>query len=77
MQLSPEAVAELHQKLGDMRHSVNNHLTLITTALELMRRKPDVIPRMMESLSDQPEKIRLEVSEYSDVFERILNIRRD
>lgn len=77
IQLTPEAVADLNQKLSDMRHSVNNHLTLVTTALELIRRKPDAIERMLESMADQPERIRNELSEFSDDFEKALQITSD
>jgi hypothetical protein len=77
VQLAPEAVADLNRKLADMRHSVNNHLTLIATALELMRRKPDAIPRMLASLTEQPEKIRNEVSVFSDEFEKAVGITHD
>jgi len=75
--LSPEAVADLNQKLSDMRHSVNNHLTLVTTALELIRRKPDSIERMLESMADQPERIRNELTEFSNELEKVLKITHD
>jgi hypothetical protein len=77
IQLTPEAVADLNRRLSDTRHSVNNHLTLVTTALELIRRKPDSIERMLESMADQPEKIRNELSEFSDAFEKTLGITHD
>jgi hypothetical protein len=40
--LSVQDVAELHQKLKDMRHDINNQLCYIVAALEIMRspRKP-------------------------------------
>ena len=75
--LSPEAVADLNQKLSDTRHSVNNHLTLITTALELIRRKPESIERMLESMADQPERIRSELAQFSDEFEKALQITHE
>ena len=77
VQLSPDVVAELNQKLSDTRHSVNNHLTLVTTALELIRRKPESIERMLESMADQPERIRNELSRFSDEFEKALRITHD
>jgi hypothetical protein len=75
--LSPEAVADLSRKLSDMRHSVNNHLTLVTTALELIRRKPESLERMLESMTDQPERIRNELNEFSGEFEKVLQIIDD
>jgi len=76
LSLSPEEIESLNRKLSDMRHSVNNHLTLLTTALELIRRKPDSIPRMLESMADQPQKIRDELARFSEDFERALKIER-
>ena len=75
--LSPEAVADLNQRLSEARHSINNHLTLIATALELMRRKPDSATRMLASLNEQPQRIRDELARFSDDFERALQITRD
>ena len=75
--LTPEEVAELNRKLSDMRHSVNNHLTLVSTAMELMRRKPDSVERMLESMSEQPERIREELTHFSDEFEAALKITHD
>jgi hypothetical protein len=75
--LPPEAIEALNRKLSDARHNVNNHLTLITTALELIRRKPDSTPRMLESMADQPRKIRDELTRFSDDFEQALKINRE
>jgi len=77
LSLSPEEIEKLNRKLSDMRHSVNNHLTLLTTALELIRRKPDSTPRMLESMADQPQKIRDELVQFSEDFERALKINQD
>ncbi len=75
--LTPPQVAELNRKLSELRHGVNNHLTLITTALELMRRKPDAIPRMVDNLVEQPQKIRDDLARFSEEFELALRITRD
>jgi hypothetical protein len=74
--LSPESIEDLHRKLGDMRHSVNNHLTLLSTAMELFRRKPDAIPRMLENLVEQPVQIRDEIARFSEDLEAALKITR-
>ena len=36
---SPGELQELNRKLSDMRHDINNHLSLIVAALELIRYK--------------------------------------
>jgi hypothetical protein len=75
--LSPEEVAELHRGLSEMRHSINNHLTLMVTAFELMRRKPESAERMVANLIDQPSKIREDVTRFSADLERTLHITAD
>jgi hypothetical protein len=75
--LSPEAVAELNRKLSDTRHSVNNHLTLLTTALELIRRNPAAAERLVGSLVEQPAKVREEILRFSRAFEAMLGITRE
>jgi len=74
--LSPEAIERLHSKLCDMRHSVNNHLTLLATALELFSRKPDAIPKMLDSMMEQPEQIRDEIQHFSEALETAFKITR-
>jgi len=74
--LSPDVIESLHRKLGDMRHSVNNHLTLLSTAMELFRRKPDAIMRMLDSMTDRPEQIRDEIARFSEELESAVKITR-
>jgi hypothetical protein len=75
--LTPAQVEELNTKLSDARHSVNNCLSLIVAATELIRRKPDMTPRMLETVSQQPDKITGELRKLSDYFEQTLGITRD
>ena len=75
--LSPEQVADLNRKFGDLRHNVNNHLALMVAALELIRRKPEMIDRMVNNLTEQPQKILEEIKRFSEEFEKALRITRD
>jgi hypothetical protein len=75
--LSPEEVAELDRRLAEMRHSINNHLTLVVTALELIRRKPDAAERLAANLVDQPQRIREDIGQFSQDLEKALRITRD
>ena len=75
--LSPEQVADLNRKFADLRHNVNNHLALMVAALELIRRKPEMIDRMVNNLTDQPQKILEEIKHFSEEFEKALRITRD
>ena len=45
-------------------------------AVELVRLKPDVVPRMMGTLSEQPAKIGKSMAEFSAAFEKTLEITR-
>lgn len=71
-EVSPEAVRELGSKLATMRHNINNNLALLVAALELLKRKPDMAPRLLESMSQQPDKIVEEMRQFSDAFESAL-----
>ncbi|MEW6161245.1 MAG: hypothetical protein AB1813_27765, partial [Verrucomicrobiota bacterium] len=59
--LSPQHIRDLNQKLSNLRHNVNNHLSLVLAAAELIRRKPDLSARMLDTLTEQPQKIMDEV----------------
>lgn len=75
--LTPEQVAALSRKLSDLRHNVNNNLALMVAALELIRRKPDSVPRMITNLTEQPQKILEEIKKFADEFEKTLKITPD
>jgi hypothetical protein len=74
--LTAEQVAELNDKLASMRHDINNQLSLIIAAVELIRYKPQTMERMMETLVGQPPRISASLTKFSDAFERVLGISR-
>lgn len=76
MTLTVEQIEELNRKLSHMRHDVNNNLSLILAALELMRYKPETTERMMTTLAEQPPKVTKTVADFSTEFEKVLNITR-
>ena len=75
--LSSEEVAELSRNLSDLRHNVNNHLALMVAALELIRRKPEMMDRMVNNLTEQPQKILDEIKKYAEKFEKLLKITHE
>jgi hypothetical protein len=75
--LSVEQVAEINRKLSNLRHDINNNLSLIVAAVELIRHKPAVAERMMVTLAEQPPKITASMKSFSDDFERALGITRE
>ena len=74
--LSVEQITELNQKLSTMRHDVNNHLSLILAAVELVRHKPDLLARMLDTLAAQAPKIGTAITGFSQEFEKNLRINR-
>jgi tagatose-1,6-bisphosphate aldolase len=49
----------------------------MVAALELIRRKPEMIDRMVNNLTEQPQKILEEIKHFSEEFEKVLQITRD
>ncbi len=74
--LSPETIAELNTKLSRMRHDINNHLSLIIAAVELIRYKPEMRDKMTATLVEQPSRIIAEITKFSADFEKGLGITR-
>ncbi len=74
--LSVDEVAELHRKLSTMRHDINNCLSLVVAAAELVRYKPELAEKMLGTLGQQPMKISEAVKKFSAEFERIFGITR-
>jgi hypothetical protein len=74
--LNVEQLADLNSKLSTMRHDINNQLSLIIAAAELIRHKPQLAERMMATLVEQPPKIAAALLKFSTEFEQALGITR-
>lgn len=74
--LSAEQVAELQTQLSKMRHDINNNLSIVIAALELIRYKPEMAERMFSSISQQPAKIGEAMAKFSAEFEKAMGIVR-
>jgi len=74
--LSVEQVGELNRKLSGMRHDVNNKLSLIAAAVELVRRRPENAERFLNSLNEQPRIISELIAQFSTDLETVLHINR-
>jgi len=74
--LSVEQIGELNKKLADLRHDVNNYVSLILASAELLRRKPETAERMLASLNEQPPKIIAAIRQFSTDLETALHISR-
>jgi len=74
--LTPQQVADLNEKLSHLRHDVNNQLALMTAALELVRFRPELQQKMLDTLAEQPPRITAAISQFSAEFEQALGIVR-
>lgn len=74
--LNSSQIEALNKQLSTMRHTVNNHLSLMMAAIELVRRKPEAAERMAGTLTEQPDKIAEAMKKFSADFESTLGIRR-
>lgn len=74
--LTPEQIAELNRKLSAMRHDINNYLSLMMAAVEMIRLRPEDAARRLATLADQPARISRALAEFSAEFERTLGIQR-
>ncbi len=71
-----EQIKDLNQKLSILRHDINNNLSLIMAASELIRHKPHMAERMMATLLEQPPKITAAMTKFSAEFEQAFGIIR-
>jgi len=67
---------DLNRKLAHLRHDINNNLSLMLAALELIRHKPQVAERMLVTLGEQPPKVIASLNKFSAEFEQALGITR-
>ena len=74
--LTVEQLKELNGKLSAMRHDINNKLSLIVAAVELIRHKPQMAENWMATLAEQPSKISDTLARFSLEFEQTFGITR-
>jgi hypothetical protein len=74
--LTSTQIEELNKQLTTMRHNINNYLSLMMAAVELVRRKPEAAERMASTLTDQPLKVTEAMKKFTTEFETTLGIQR-
>jgi hypothetical protein len=72
--LSVEEIRELKQKLSDLRHDVNNNIALMLSAIEMIRRRPENMEKMLDSMERQPRRVNETVIGFSKDLEKALHI---
>lgn len=75
--LTREQARELNEKLSVMRHNVNNYLSLIIAASEVLKINPSALPRMLPTFKDQSDKIISEIKNFSTEFEKALGVCKE
>jgi hypothetical protein len=73
--LSAEQIGDLNKKLSSLRHDVNNNLSLIVAAAEIMKLHPERAGNYLNDLAVKPHKIAESVSQFSVELEKTLQIR--
>lgn len=74
--LSVEQLGDLNRKLSAMRHDINNNLSLIVAAAELIRHKPAMAEKMIVTMAEQPAKIMETIRKFSAEFEQTFGITK-
>lgn len=75
--LTSEEVSELYDKLRAARHNINNSLSLIIAAAELVKLKPDAASRLIDQILSQPDRIVGELSQFGLEFETRMKLPQD
>ena len=75
--LTVEQINDLNRKLATLRHDVNNNLSLIMAAAEIVRRRPETSKQMLDTLSEQPQKIATSIANFSRELETTLGIKHN
>lgn len=74
--LTAKQIAELNEQLSNMRHDLNNNLSLIIAAVEVLQYKPQLMERMKATVAEQPPKMIAAVQKFSAEFEKTFGIKR-
>ena len=72
--LTRTQVETLNKQLATMRHDVNNCLSLVVAAAELIKFNPASADRMATTLAEQPPKIGEKLATFTAAFEAALGI---
>ncbi len=74
--LAVSQIDQLNQQLSTLRHDINNQLSLMLAAAEVIRRKPEAAERMSATFEELPRKITEAMLKFSAEFERNFGIKK-
>ena len=75
--LTAEQIGALNKELSNLRHDINNNLSLVLAAVELIRAKPQMTERMTATIVEQPAKVAAALAKFSAEFEKTFGLKRD
>lgn len=74
--LAVSQIDQLNQQLSTLRHDINNQLSLMLAAAEVIRRKPEAAERMSATFEELPRKITEAMLKFSAEFEKNFGIKK-
>ena len=74
--LTVKQLEDLSRKLADMRHDINNQLSVMAAVVELIRCKPHEVERRLVLLDEQRTKISGSMRKFSSEFNHALGITK-
>ena len=74
--LEPQQISILLKEFATARHDINNALSLISAAAELIRMNPDNLPKMLPTMNEQPAKIGALMQKFTTILESNLRTAR-
>ena len=74
--LAVSQIDQLNQQLSTLRHDINNQLSLMLAATEVIRRKPEAAERMSATFEELPRKITEALLKFSAEFEKNFGITK-
>lgn len=74
--LAVSQIDQLNQQLSNLRHDINNHLSLMVAAAEVIRRKPEAAERVSAVFDEQPRKVTAAMLRFSAEFKKNFAIRK-
>ena len=74
--LTVQQIEQLNKQLSTLRHDVNGDLSLVVASAELLKLNPTSAARMLQTLMEQPPKIRERLDKFSAEFEKMMGITR-
>lgn len=74
--LTPSELAQILEHHKTARHNVNNALSMIIAAAELVKLKPDAAERYSDKILEQPDRIIMELKSFGDELEKRLRVKK-